>query len=75
MKTTIVAAIAALVSGCVSVSEVTGPSGGQAFVISCPLASIEKCYTRATEECGGRYHIVDRTGFGRVKMMIECVDS
>ncbi len=46
-----------LLGGCVSVTEVRGPSGETSQLIKC--TSTEDCYDKAREVCGGPYHIDD----------------
>ncbi|MCB0393145.1 MAG: hypothetical protein KDD25_01220 [Bdellovibrionales bacterium] len=47
------------VSGCVTASAITGPDGTINQLITCD--SIELCYSKAREVCGGTYKIIDKT--------------
>jgi hypothetical protein len=58
------AAIAALLSGCVTSRPVALPNGTQGYAIRCPGAArdIADCMNKAAEVCGGKYQVVDRDG-------------
>jgi len=73
-------------AGCAAkptVKAVTLPNGGQGLYLTCDLAASDwtACYELATESCGGKYEIVDKsetstaTEYGpivRRSMMVEC---
>lgn len=58
---------------------IAGPDGTDHLLISC--GSIENCYSKATESCGGKYKIVNTnsdtygtrgTTFTSFKLLVKC---
>src|SRR5262245_38828529 len=72
--------IVLILGGCATARSIQGPDGTQHQMISCP--SVEQCYEKATEVCGGKYKIVntstDTSGGGQLmvdtttKMLVKC---
>jgi hypothetical protein len=56
------AAIAALLTGCVTSRPVALPNGTQGYDIRCPgtARDISDWMNKAAEVCGGKYQIIDR---------------
>ena len=48
-----------LIIGCATAKPITGPDGSQHQLITCE--SIEYCYEKATEVCGGKYQMVNNS--------------
>ncbi|MBT3584705.1 MAG: hypothetical protein HN509_07350 [Halobacteriovoraceae bacterium] len=46
-----------LLQSCASSKQIVGPDGSHHQLVSCP--SIDMCYEKATEVCGGKYKIVN----------------
>ncbi len=60
----VLAAMALLLSGCVTARPVSLPNGTQGYAIRCPGAArdIGDCMNEAARVCGGKYQILDRDG-------------
>lgn len=64
MRAFAAAALAVLISGCVTSRPVALPNGTQGYAIRCPGAArdISDCMNEAAKVCGGKYQILDREG-------------
>jgi hypothetical protein len=66
-------------AGCATAKTITGPDGTKNQLISC--STIEFCYDKAREVCGGNYKVVntnsETSGFNgttdtEIKLLIKC---
>lgn len=77
-KLTIIPILLSLL-GCATATPIIGPDGTQNQLISC--SSVEACYEKAREVCGGNYKIVNTntevtggqnyTG-SEIKLLVKC---
>lgn len=54
---TALAALNLTLAGCATAKAITGPDGTEHQLVRCP--TIDLCYSKATEVCGGKYQIVN----------------
>jgi hypothetical protein len=65
--------LVAFVGGCVHMSQMTLPDGSSGYIVKCDNENVDRCYHAATNQCGGRYHMVNWVLAGNAyQMTFDC---
>ena len=77
--TLLLVAVTPFLQSCATAKAIVGPDGSTNQLITC--SSIELCYEKATEVCGGKYNIVHTSSevsgsegntYTSLKLLVKC---